>query len=105
LENLPVNSAMKSESPIPIGAMNVPLCFSAASIKIVNTSCAVRNISMKRPWTTEVPPPSVVRTVKGPGNKPAQTPAAVIPPASWASVRSIPRRYGKAPTRHMPSVT
>jgi hypothetical protein len=31
---------------MPIGAKNVPLCFSAASKKIVITSCDVRNISM-----------------------------------------------------------
>lgn len=31
---------------MPMGAMKVPLCFSAASMKIVKTSSAVRNISM-----------------------------------------------------------
>lgn len=42
----PDSSAMKSERPIPTGARNVPLCFSAASRKMVITSCAVKNISM-----------------------------------------------------------
>ena len=42
----PESSAMKSESPMPTGARNVPLCFSAASKKMVITSCAVKNISM-----------------------------------------------------------
>lgn len=36
--DVPVSSAMKSERPIPTGAMKVPLCFSAANMKIVKTS-------------------------------------------------------------------
>ena len=35
---IPVNSALNSDSPMPTGAMNVALCFSAASMKIVKTS-------------------------------------------------------------------
>ncbi len=31
---LPASSAMKSARPMPIGARNVPLCFSAASMKL-----------------------------------------------------------------------
>jgi hypothetical protein len=65
-------------SPMPIGAIKVALCFSAASKRIANMSLvksayipwyqvvtdnAVRNISMKRPWATVVPPPKVVRTL------------------------------------------
>lgn len=42
----PESSAMKRESPMPTGARNVPLCFSAARRKMVITSCAVKNISM-----------------------------------------------------------
>ena len=34
---------------MPIGAMKVPLCFSAANMKIAKTNSAVRNISIKRP--------------------------------------------------------
>ena len=71
---------MKSDNPIPIGAIKVPLCFSAASMKIVKTSSAVKNISMNRPWTIEVPPPRFVRTVRGPGKRAEQMAAAVIPP-------------------------
>ena len=33
-----INSAMKSERPIPIGAIKVPRCLSAASMKMVKTS-------------------------------------------------------------------
>ena len=35
---LPDSSAINNDSPIPTGARYVPLCFSAASIKIVKTS-------------------------------------------------------------------
>lgn len=76
-----MSSAMKRDSPMPTGAMNVPLCFSAASMKMVKTSRAVRNISMKSPWTTLVPPPRPVRTVKGPGRRADKIAAAVIPPS------------------------
>ena len=69
LANIPVSSAMKSDDPIPTGAMKVALCFSAAGIKIVKTSCAVRNLSMKRPRTIEVPPLSDVRMTSGAGKR------------------------------------
>lgn len=62
-----INSAMNSDRPIPRGAMNVPLCFSAANMKIVKTNCIVKNISMNSPWATVVGPPSVVATLKPPG--------------------------------------
>lgn len=87
---LPVSSAIKSERPIPMGAIKVPLCFSAASMKMVKTSSAERNISMKRPCTTEVPPPRFVRTVRGPGNSAEHIAAAVIPPSICAMTRNIP---------------
>jgi len=63
-----------------MGAMNVPLCFSVVSIKIVKTSSAVRNISMNRPWVIDVPPPRVVCTFRGPGKR-AETMAADVIPA------------------------
>jgi len=66
---------MNKESPIPIGARKVPLCFSAASMKMVKTSSEVRNISMNKPRAMDVPPPRVVETLRGPGNK-ADTTAA-----------------------------
>ena len=68
-EGVPVSSAMKSERPMPMGAMYVALCFSAANMKMVKTSCAVRNISMKTPCTAFVPPPSDVRITKAPETK------------------------------------
>jgi hypothetical protein len=47
---------------MPIGAMKVARCFSAASMKIVKTSSAVKNISMKRPRATFVSADNVVAT-------------------------------------------
>lgn len=77
---IPVSSAINRARPIPIGAMKVPLCFSAASIKIVKTNSAVRNISMKRPRVIDVPPAKAVPDVTGPGNRAETRAAAVIPP-------------------------
>ena len=101
----PLSSAMNKDRPMPTGAMNVALCFSAASMKIVKTSWAVRNISMKRPRVMEVPILSAVRTSRGPGNSTLTTAAAVMAPRICDTVRSIPRIYVNAPTRHIPSVT
>lgn len=46
VKKTPANSATNRARPMPSGAMKVPLCFSAASMKMVSTSSAVRNISM-----------------------------------------------------------
>lgn len=54
---------MNKARPIPIGAMNVARCFSAASMRMVNTRSAVRNISMKSPWARFVPSANDVATV------------------------------------------
>ena len=48
-ESVPASSATKRARPMPTGAMNVALVFSAASINTVKTSSAVKNISMKSP--------------------------------------------------------
>ena len=69
-EQLPASSAIKSAKPMPIGARNVDLCFSAASMKMQKMSWKVKNISINRPRTTEVFRPNLVRTARGPGNKP-----------------------------------
>lgn len=58
----PQSSETKSARPMPMGARNVALCFSAASMKITKTSSAVRNISRNRPWAVLVLPPRVVET-------------------------------------------
>jgi hypothetical protein len=50
---------------MPIGAMNVARCFSAASIKMVKTSSIVKNISMKSPRATFVSDANEVVTDKG----------------------------------------
>jgi hypothetical protein len=47
---------------MPIGAMKVARCFSAASMKMVKTSSAVKNISMKSPRATFVSADNVVAT-------------------------------------------
>jgi hypothetical protein len=65
---------------MPIGAMGVALCFSAASINTTKTSCIVRNISIKRPWTIDVSLLRVVVAKIGPGERPETTPAAAIAP-------------------------
>ena len=71
---------MNSERPIPIGARNVPLCFSAASMRIVKMSKAVQNISINRPRGMETPAARVVRTLRSPGNSVDTTAEAAIPP-------------------------
>lgn len=90
---------------MPTGAMNVPLCFSAASMKMTKISSAVRNISMKSPRATDVPAPRVVRTFRTPGTRDDTTAALVMPPTIWAETTTAPRVHGTAPTRHKPNVT
>jgi hypothetical protein len=77
-ESLPASSAMKRANPMPRGARKVDLCFSAASMKIQKMSSNVKKTSMNKPWTTEVFLDSVVRTARGPGNKPDTTAAAAM---------------------------
>ncbi|KAB8338840.1 hypothetical protein FH972_021784 [Carpinus fangiana] len=88
-----------------MGAMKVALCFSAAIMKMANTSSAVKNISMKRPRTIEVPPPSAVSTAISPGKRAETTPADAMAPVICARTMTAPRIQGTAPIRHMPSVT
>ena len=90
---------------IPTGAIKVALCFSAASMKMVNTSCMVRNISMKRPWAVFVPADKVVCTAKSPGKRAETTAAEHIAPTICERKRRPPRDQVKAPIKHMPSVT
>lgn len=113
---------MKRESPMPIGAKKVPLCFSAASKKIVITSCAVKNISMTvsvlvdapfipidiylhKPCATEVPPPRVVATFMGPGNVAYTTPEAAMLPKICATKTRAARVQPTAPIKAIPRVT
>jgi hypothetical protein len=64
---------------MPTGAMNVLLCFSAASMKIVKSSSAERNIPRNRPWMAGVLLPRFVRTVRKPGKRVGHMAAAVLP--------------------------
>jgi hypothetical protein len=105
VEATPVSSAINREIPIPTGARNVLLCFSAASIKIVKTSWKVRNISIKRPCTTEVPPPRVVETLRGPGKMHETRAAATIPARICVGISRAARTKSRAPTRRSPTVT
>ena len=75
---------MKRASPMPMGARNVVLDFSTASMSTVTVSMAVRNISMNRPWAIDVPFESVVTTsiAPGPGNMAETRAEATIPPAN-----------------------
>ena len=90
---------MKRDSPIPIGARNVALCFSAASMKIVKISSAVRSISMNSPRVIDVPSLRVVRTASGPGNKADTMPAAEIAPSTWENTRRPALSQLMAPTK------
>jgi hypothetical protein len=69
-------------NPIPRGARKVARCFSTASIKIVRINWAVNIISINRPCHFDVSLPSVVATVKDPGNRPTTMPDAAMPAAN-----------------------
>lgn len=103
--NIPASSATNNAHPIPTGAIKVPLCFSAASMKIVNTSRNVKNISRKRPLAMDVPPPSVVFTFIGPGRIAETTAAAQMAPSIWEMKTRPARSQVTAPIRAIPSVT
>ena len=101
----PANSATNRDRPIPTGAKKVPLCFSAASMRMVKTRRAVRNISMNSPRAMDVSPPRVVETLRGPGKSADTTPEAAIEPRSWARKIRPARNQGTAPMRAMARVT
>ena len=89
--------------PIATGARTVDLV--AASIIVTKTNSAVRNISINRPCSIEVPPPNLVPTSSGPGNKAETAPAAAIPPSNWLARANRPRQTDSLPTRHFANVT
>ena len=74
-------------------------------MKMVKTSWAVQNISMKSPCEIEVPAASVVDTLSPPGKRAETTAEADIAPKSCEMATSRPRPQVKAPIRHMPNVT
>ena len=104
-ENVPTSSAMKRLSPIPTGAMKLPWCFSAASMNIVKTSCAVRISSIITPCAIVVPPPSSVETARSPWNRALTIYAATMPATVWMMKRRRPRTIEMAPMSTMPTVT
>ena len=82
------------------------LDFSAASMRMMKISSAVRNISIKTPWAIEVPGDKVVLTIAiSPGNMQETSAAATIAPRIWAGKRNNPRIHGSLPAVHKPSVT
>lgn len=91
--------------PIPTGAMKVALCFSFASMRIVKTSSAVKNASMKRPFGILRPSDSVVRTFAGAGKSPIIKPEAAMLPAIWAKKRNKARTNVIAPVNSKANVT
>jgi len=105
ISDVPESSAMKRERPMPTGARKVPLCFSAASMKMQKTSSAVKNISMNSPCTMLEPPPRVVDTFSGPGKSAETTAAEAIEPKICDINTRPPRVQLTAPIRHMPRVT
>ena len=64
---------------MPTGVMNVLSSFSAASMKIVKSSSAERNISRNRPWMAGVLLPRFVQTVRKPAKRVGHMAAAVLP--------------------------
>jgi hypothetical protein len=96
---------MKKARLIPMGARNFPLCFSTANIKIVNTNPAVRNISINNPLTVDVPGPSFVCTIIGPGKRHDTTAADAIDASSCATNITKPLIQDIAPMRHIPKAT
>jgi len=71
----------------------------------VKTSWIVRNISMKRPCTIDVPAPRETSTTRGPGKRAETIPADAMPPRSWHGKMRRPLLRGTAPMRTSPSVT
>ena len=65
---VPTSSATNNASPIPTGATKFPVCFSAASIKIVKTSSVVKSISIRTACALVVVAKGVVETVSSPVN-------------------------------------
>jgi hypothetical protein len=96
---------MNKARPMPIGAMKVERCFSAASMKMQKMSCAVKNISMNKPRTADVSGLSVVRTESGPGKSADTTPAAAIAPRICEMIRSAALIQPIAPMRAIAMVT
>jgi hypothetical protein len=90
---------------MPIGAMKVERCFSAASMKMQKMSCAVKNISMNKPRTVDVSGLSIVRTESGPGKSVDTTPAAAIAPRICEIMRSAALIQPMAPMSAIAMVT
>lgn len=105
-EDVPPIIATNSASPMPIGAMNVSLLFSAASISTTKTSSAVMNISMKTPCATLViGDRDVFVALISPGTMAFAIAAAHMAARSCAGKRQRPRMGGSAPARTRPNVT
>jgi hypothetical protein len=85
--------------------MKVDLCFSIASIKMVNTSSEVISASMKTPCASDVPSDRVVRTFNGVGNIARTRADAVMLPTTCEKKRQMARVDPTAPVAHRARVT
>lgn len=81
------------------------MCFSLASMKIVNTNSAVSTASMNTPLANPVPELSVVRTLNPVGNMTLTRKLLKILPASCATSSSVARIGLIARQRSMANVT
>ena len=88
-----------------MGAMNVALHFSAASIRMVRSSSTVSAASMNKPRAIEVPSLKLVSTSRGVGNMQDTRAAATMPPNIWAGKSSKPRTHGSVPLIIIPNTT
>lgn len=96
---------MKRARPIPTGARNVVLDFSAARRKIVNINIAVKNISKNIPRTGDMPGARRVVTYNGPGKIAWIIAAAEMAPRHWDIDKRTARVGVITPTRARPSET
>lgn len=86
--------------------MKVSLDFSAASMRMTKTSCAVMNISMKSPCATDMPGLRTVLTFdRSAPNIAATSPPAHIDASSCAGTRKAVRSQGTWPDKLRPKDT
>lgn len=86
--------------------MDGGLATSAASIRIVKTSSAVKNISKNSPCGILVPGANLtLKRISGPGISAFITAAAAIDPRIWDIKMNTDRKIGTTPVIHNAKVT
>ena len=96
---------MNSASPIPTGATKFPVCFSAASMKMVKTSKVVSSISIRTACALLVVAKGVVETLRSPVKSALTRKAPTMAPIICATTSRAARTIVTAPIRAMPRVT